>query len=130
MRTIPWRLILLAIAAVLILAGWNSFARHIPFTPQWSAHRAEARADYAEQDATNRGLEADGNAETLTRVETYHTRETIYRDLAHQAETEARTAPDADTPLSDERAARLRAHDLRMCSEFPAICARPEADAS
>jgi hypothetical protein len=70
--------------------------------------------------------EATGTAEIAQATETFHTRETVIREITAQAETDARTAPDANEPLSPERASRLRSHDQRMCNEFPALCADPD----
>lgn len=70
--------------------------------------------------------EAVGNAEIAAATQTFHTREVVIRDLARQAETEARTAPDAETPLDPDRVARIRAADDRLCIVAPSICASPD----
>jgi len=123
---IPWALLGYIAAGLLILAGLNHAARFIPFTPQWSAHRAEAKADRLEGQVSTLEREAAGQAEIAVATETFHTREVVVREIAAQAETEARNAPDADTPLAPERADRLRSHDLRLCDEFPGFCADPD----
>ena len=123
---IPWRLIGYVLAAVLALAALNHFAAFVPFTPQWSAKRAEAKADRLEGQVDTLEREATGNAEIATATETFHTRETIIREIASQAETEARNAPDADAPLTQERADRLRLNDQRVCDNAPALCAGPD----
>jgi len=123
---IPWRLIGYVLAAVLALAALNHFAAFVPFTPQWSAKRAEAKADRLEGQVSTLEREAAGQAEIAVATETFHTREVVVREIAAQAETEARNAPDADTPLAPERADRLRSHDLRLCDEFPGFCADPD----
>jgi len=74
--------------------------------------------------------EAIGNAEVAAATQTFHTREVVIRELSRQAEIEARTAPDAETPLTPDRVGRLRAADHRLCSAYPAICANPDAAAS
>ena len=74
--------------------------------------------------------EATGNAEIASATQTFHTREVVIRDLSRQAEIEARTAPDAETPLDPDRVARIRAVDYRLCSAYPAICPDPDAAAS
>lgn len=111
------------LAAILIIAFWNSLAAHIPFTAQWRANRLEAQRDLAQADAENRGLEVEGEREQAQRVETFHTSEVIIRDLTSRAETEARSAPDAATPLDPARADRLRAHDRGLCEQSPRLCA-------
>jgi len=123
---IPWRVIGYVLAAVLALAALNHFAAYVPFTPQWSAKRAEAKADRLEGQVSTLEREAAGQAEIAVATETHHTREVVVREIAAQAETEARNAPDADTPLAPERADRLRSHDLRLCDEFPGFCADPD----
>lgn len=116
------------IALILILSFWNSLAAHIPFTAQWRANRAEASAARHQQDATNRSLEVEGEREQAARVETFHTSELIIRDLTSRAESEARSAPDANTPLDPARADRLRAHDRGLCLNAPALCPAPAVD--
>ena len=74
--------------------------------------------------------EAIGNAEVAVATQTFHTREVVIRELSRQAEIEARTAPDAETPLTPDRVARIRAADNRLCSAYPAICPDPDAAAS
>jgi hypothetical protein len=74
--------------------------------------------------------EAIGNAEVAVATQTFHTREVVIRELSRQAEIEARTASDAETPLTPDRVGRLRAADHRLCSAYPAICPDPNAAAS
>ena len=74
--------------------------------------------------------EATGNAEIAIASQTFHTREVVIRDLARQAEIEARTAPDAETPLDPDRVARIRAADNRLCIVAPSICPDPDPAAS
>jgi hypothetical protein len=73
--------------------------------------------------------EAIGNAEVAAATQTFHTREVVIRELSRQAEIEARTAPDAETPLTPDRVDRLRAADNRLCNAYPAICPDPDAAA-
>jgi hypothetical protein len=126
MSRIPWRLIGYALFALFVIGAANHYAGFIPFTPQWSAKRAVAKVERLEGEVNTLEREATGNAEIGQAVEHHYEREVIYRDLQTQAEIEARTAPDADTPLSDERADRLRRHDASVCLSAPAIC--PPAD--
>ena len=120
-------IILLALFA--LMSGWNSVARWLPWTSQWTARTATARADQAEAIADVLQREAVGNAEIGQSVDTFHTREVIYRDITTQAQTEARNAPDAETPLSDERADRLRSADAGLC-DATGLCARPAPNAA
>jgi hypothetical protein len=70
--------------------------------------------------------EAIGNAEVAAATQTFHTREVVIRELSRQAEIEARTASDAETPLDPDRVARIRAADNRLCIVAPSICASPD----
>ena len=70
--------------------------------------------------------EATGNAEIAIASQTFHTREVVIRELSRQAEIEARTAPDAETPLDPDRVARIRAADNRLFIVAPSIC--PDSD--
>ncbi len=70
--------------------------------------------------------EAIGNAEIAAATQTFHTREVVIRELSRQAEIEARTASDAETPLDPNRVARIRAADHRLCIVAPSICANPD----
>jgi hypothetical protein len=127
---IPWRLIGYAALALLLLFGANHAMRFIPFTPQWSAHRAAAKADRLEGQVSTLEREATGNAEIGQAVERHFEREVIVREVTAQAITEARNAPDATTPLSQERADRLRSADFRLCGSFPGLCADADATGS
>jgi DNA topoisomerase IA len=123
---IPWRLIGYAALALLLLFGANHALGFVPFTPQWSAKRAEAKADRLEAQVSTLEREATGNAEIGQAVERHFEREVIVREIAAQAETEARNAPDATTPLSQERADRLRLNDQRVCDNAPTLCINPD----
>jgi hypothetical protein len=123
---IPWRLIGYVLAAVLALAALNHFAKFVPFTPQWSARQAEAKAERLEGHVASLEREATGNAEITNATQKHHGREVALRELSRQAEIEARTAPDAETPLDPDRVARIRAADNRLCIVAPSIC--PDSD--
>jgi len=84
---------------------------------------AQARAASAEHDASARRLEVEAGQAQARRADSHH------RTLVAVAETTARTleqagqADDADIPLDEDRAGRLRAHDRRLCELAPAVCA-------
>jgi len=124
---IPWQVIGYVLAAVLALAALNHFAAYVPFTPQWSAKRAEAKADRLEGQVSTLEREAVGQAEIATATETFHTRETVIREVQSQADREARSAPDAETPLPDERLARHLRNDERVCDGASFTCATLDA---
>ena len=120
---IPWRLVGYVLAAVLALAALNHFAGFVPFTPQWSAKRAEAKAERLEGQVSTLEREAIGQAEISTAVERHYSRETIIREGTSEAIAQARSAPDAATPLDPMRADRLRAADQWLCRASPSLCA-------
>lgn len=124
---VPWKLVGWIAAAALILAGVNHAASFIPLTPQWSAKRATAKIERLEGEVSSLEREATGNAEIGQAVETYHTREVIVREVTAQAINDARSAPDADTPLSPERATRLRDHDASVCLSPTVVCTTIDA---
>lgn len=125
---IPWRLLASIAAGLLILAGLNHAAGFVPFSPQWSAKRAAVKVENLEGQVSSLERTAEGNAAIGQAVETYHTREIVYRDATSQAINDARTAPDADTPLSDERADRLRRADGILC-QSSGLCPAAAPDA-
>ncbi len=119
---IKW--LLIAAAFIILLSAINWGLSFVPFTPQFNAKRTAVAAERLEGQVDTITREATGNAEIATATETFHTRETIIREGTAQAIAEARSAPDATTPLADERADRLRAADDRLCQQLgPASCA-------
>jgi hypothetical protein len=110
-------------AVFCVLFGLASVARPSFLGFKFDPFGIDARKlDRLESQVSVLEREAVGNAAT----QTFHTREVVIRDLARQAETEARTAPDAETPLNADRVARIRAADNRLCIVAPAICAGPD----
>lgn len=113
---IKW--LLIAVAFIALLSAINYGLGFVPFTPQWTAKRdrAENAALRTQVDTLTR--EATGQAEIATATETFHTRETFIREGTAQAIAEARSAPDAATPLDPLRADRLRTADDRLCQQL------------
>lgn len=128
MSRFPWKLIGYALFALFVIGAANHYAGYIPFTPQWSAKRAVAKVERLEGEVASLEATATGNAEIGRATGTLHTQTVIVREITASAETEARSAPDATTPLTDERAARLRAADKRLC-DATGLCG-PAPDAS
>lgn len=124
---VPWRLVGYVLAAVLAFAAFDKAMSFIPGTDQWRGKRAVAENVRLRSQVSTLEREATGNAEIGQAVETYHTREIIIREGTAQAIADARSAPDATTPLSDERADRLRAADKRLCDASPGLCPAPDA---
>ena len=129
MSRIPWRLIGYAALALLLLFGANHALGFVPFTPQWQARQLSKKVGELKSQVSTLEREATGQAEIGQAVETFHTREIIIREGTAEAIAQARNAPDADAPLTDERANRLRSADFRLCDQFPGLCAGPDATA-
>jgi len=123
---IPWRIVGYVLAAVIALAAVNHFAGFIPFTPQWSEKRATVKAERLEAEVSVLQRVAIGQAEITTATDTYHTRTVVVQETTAAAITDARSAADADTPLDNARADRLRAHDRSLCDASPGLCADPD----
>jgi hypothetical protein len=122
----------LVIAAVaVVLFGLAGLARPSFLGLKFDPFGIDARKiDRLENDVSVLEREAAGNAEIAIASQTVHTREVVIRDLARQAEIEARTASDANTPLDPDRVARIRAADNRLCIVAPSICPDPDVAAS
>jgi hypothetical protein len=122
----------LVIAAVaVVLFGLAGLARPSFLGLKFDPFGIDARKiDRLETEVSVLEREAVGQAEIAAATQTFHTREVVIRDLARQAETEARTAPDAETPLDPDRVARIRAADNRLCIVAPSICPDPDPAAS
>ena len=118
----------LVIAAVaVVLFGLAGLARPSFLGLKFDPFGIDARKiDRLESEVSVLEREAIGNAEVAVATQTFHTREVVIRELSRQAEIEARTAPDAETPLDPSRVDRLRSADNRLCSAYPAICPDPD----
>ncbi|WP_029415688.1 hypothetical protein [Brevundimonas bacteroides] len=121
--------ICMGLAGVAILLGGLGF-RWDPFDlARRRADRAEAAADLARSEAAARAAEAEGQAGQVVRLDAAHT--IIRRTEAATTPIllEARTAHDADLPLSPDRLDRLRAHDDELCriaSDLGGCAAAPD----
>jgi hypothetical protein len=118
----------LVIAAVaVVLFGLAGLARPSFLGFKFDPFGIDARKiDRLETEVAVLEREATGNAEIAAATQTFHTREVVIRELSRQSEIEARTAPDAETPLDPDRVARIRAADYRLCIVAPSICANPD----
>jgi hypothetical protein len=118
-------------AAAVVLFGLAGLARPSFLGLKFDPFGIDARKmDQLTDQVSVMEREAIGNAEVATATQTFHTREVVIRELSRQAEIEARTASDAETPLDPDRVGRLRAADHRLCSAYLAICPDPDAAAS
>jgi len=89
---------------------------------------AEAKTSAAVEDAAARRLEVAGAAEQARRLEHIHQLTVAVARETARATTQARSAPDADTPLDPDRVARLAGHDRELCRLAPAVCGTAAAD--
>jgi hypothetical protein len=118
---------LVIVAVAVVMFGLAGLARPSFLGLKFDPFGIDARKiDRLETEVAVLEREATGNAEIAAATQTFHTREVVIRDLSRQAETEARTAPDAETPLDPDRVARIRAADNRLCIVAPTICASPD----
>lgn len=118
-----WGLTLAMILVVVAMAGRGLGLRWDPF--DLAGRRLEAaqtRAETLNRDLAARRLEIEGAVDQAKRLEAHH--QTLNAVDATTARTLERTeqADDADIPLEDDRAARLRDHDRELCRLAPAIC--------
>ena len=121
--------LLIAVAFIALLSAINYGLSFVPFTPQWEGRQLSKKVGELKSQVSTLEREATGQAEIATATETFHTRETIIREGTAQAIAEARSAPDATTPLDPMRADRLRAADERLCASS-SLCAAATPDAS
>lgn len=83
---------------------------------QTQARDAAATAD---AQANARRLETEGAAAQARRVDHYQHRTTAAERATATAVAQARSADDANNPLEDRRADRLRGHDDELCRLAP-----------
>lgn len=123
-----WLAVVGAAFLLLLIAGRGLGLRWDPLHLQ--ARRletAQRRADQAEAQVTARALEAAARGRQIDSLDAFHRHTQAVGRATASAETRARTADDADTPLDPARAQRLRDHDRELCRLAPAVggCAAP-----
>ncbi len=130
-----WAKVLLIVAAVIVAVAlishhWNRLTAWMPWSVESRLERAEGQVEdlrgdlaTAAANADARATEAAANADQVRRVETVHRQVIELRDLTDPVIHEARSAPDASTPLDPDRADRLREHDRQLCEFVPGACA-------
>ena len=89
---------------------------------------AEARAAIAVADAGARRLESERMADQARRLDHLHQQAVSVARVTAEAAAQARSAPDASTPLDPARAGRLLRHDRELCRLAPAVCGSAAAD--
>lgn len=124
-------LAILAVAILLLLGGGRAIG--IRWDPLGLDRRdieaARARATRAESDAAARAAEVAGERRQAERLDRALQTVRAAEALTSTALQTARTAEDAEIPLSPERAARLRAHDGELCrlaADLAGCAAAPE----
>lgn len=118
------------VAAIALIAGiWNGLWSWLPWSAEAQLDRAKTELVAAQSDATARGLESQGNAAQVARTEAYGEMRIRVEGVTAESITRAQEAPDANDPLSDERADRLRDHDRRLCDIAPGTCQAAAPDA-
>lgn len=116
--------------ALLVMNKLDQLTAWWPFSDESKLERAETRAVTAEITAITDRLSAEAAARQVERIET-HTREVItLREAAATAVDEARSPPDADTPLAPDQAERLRAGHQRLCDLYAPACGPAEGAAA
>lgn len=118
----------LVIAVALIAGIWNGLWSWLPWSTEAQLDRTQTQLATTQSDATARGLESQGNAEQVARTEAYGDIRIRVAAETAQALHQAQEAPDANDPLSAERADRLRDHDRRLCDIAPGACAAATPD--
>lgn len=122
-----------ATLAVIIAAAhfWNQWTAWLPWSVESRLERVERDLARTTSDLSARTLEVEAAQQQAAQTEARHTREVIVREITVQAVTQARGAPDAETPLDPDRLERLRSHDDGLCNVRPGVCApSPDQDAS
>ena len=118
------------IVAIALIAGiWNGLWAWLPWSAEAQLDRTKTELATTQSDASARGLESQGNAEQVARTEAYGDIRIRVEGVTAESITRAQEAPDANDPLSDERAARLRDHDRRLCDIAPGTCQAAAPDA-
>lgn len=122
--------VVLLLAVLTVLRFFGGIMDALPWSDKSRLERTQADLATARSEATANGLEAAGEREIGRSVETHHTREIIIRDATATAVANARSAPDANSPMGDARLSRLRNADDRLCEQYPASCGPAPAVAS
>ncbi|MGW8704739.1 hypothetical protein ACWGLL_02850 [Brevundimonas sp. NPDC055814] len=123
-----WLAAALAVAALLSALGGGLGLRWDLLRLQ--ARRLEAteqRLEQARSQAAARRLEAAARGRQIESLDAFHRNTLAVTEATVAAETKARIADDAETPLDPARAERLRGHDRELCRLSPAVagCAAP-----
>lgn len=126
---VRWSVLAVALVIAAVAVGRGLGLRWDPFDLSGRRLReAEARAGIATADAGARRLEIEGMAGQVRRTEHLHQQAVAVARVTAGATAQARSAPDASTPLDPARADRLLRHDRELCRLAPALCSAAKAD--
>lgn len=125
---VPWWVKAGGVVLAVALAGWlvmdrlDQLTAWLPWSDESKLERSEVARIDAEMTAIADQLTAEAAVRQVERIET-HTREVItLREAAATAVDEARSPPDAETPLDPDQAERLRAGHQRLCDLYAPAC--------
>lgn len=120
--------VLAAVALVSVVAHqWDRLWSWLPWSDARRLERVIDQRDRLAAEAAAQAVHIEALTAQARRVETVHRQVIELRDLTDPVIHEARSAPDASTPLDPDRADRLREHDRRLCELAPGACAVPAA---
>lgn len=126
-----WLATMLLLVVVLAVVGRGLGLRWDPLQLQTRRlEAAEQRLGRAEAEADARAQEAAARGRQIESLDAFHRNNRAVTAATVAAESRARTADDADTPLDPHRAGRLRDHDSELCRLAPAVAgcaAAPDA---
>lgn len=114
------------VALILLANAWNGLWSFLPWSAESRLERAETARNEAQDDASARSIESQGQADQIQRIETVHRQIVTVQNATQDAITQARSAPDANNPLEPGRAVRLQSSDRMLCGYAPDLC-RPAA---
>ena len=119
----------LAIIAAAAMAAhqWDRLWSWLPWSDERRLERVIDQRDRLAAEAAAQAAHIEALTSQARRVETVHRQVIELRDLTDPVIHEARSAPDASTPLDSRRADRLREHDRSLCELAPGACADPAA---
>ena len=115
-----------AVVCIIALIAVLSFLSDPFGIRSWFANREKARVETIESDLSARTLESEGRAGQLTRTETYHREVITIQSATEPFAAEARSAPDANTPLDTHWRDLLRRSNGSLCQHVTCSPAAPD----
>ena len=121
----------LAVMTAMAVAAhqWDRLWSWLPWSDARRLERVMDQRDRLAAQAAVQAAHIEALTEQARRVETVHRQVIELRDLTDPVIHEARSAPDASTPLDPNRADRLREHERRLGELASGACAGPAAAA-